>query len=96
MAQLFSLGHIERMRFHNIQFSAPETDRKVMLVVSSIFMLVIWFTVAGFVLYALLHKQQPDAHEMTGREIVASCGVVLVLLFIPIQLARYYREWRTL
>jgi hypothetical protein len=36
------------MRFHNIQFSAPETDRKVMLVVSGIFMLTVWLAVAVF------------------------------------------------
>jgi len=84
------------MRFHNIQFSAPETDRKVMLVVSSIFMLVVWLAVAGFLIFALIQKQRPDASEWNGFEITVVCVVALVLVVIPFQLARYYREWRRL
>ncbi len=84
------------MRFHNIQFSAPETDRKVMLVVSSVFMLVVWLAIAGFLIFALLQKQQPDSREWNGFEIAVVSVVALILLVIPIQLARYYREWRTL
>ena len=84
------------MRFQNIQFSAPETDHKVMLVVSSVFMLVVWFAVAGFLIFALIQKQQPDARDWNGFEITVVCVVALVLLVIPFQLARYYREWRRL
>ena len=84
------------MRFHNIQFSAPETDRKVMLVVSSIFMLVVWFAIAGFLVFALIQKQQPDARDWNGFEIAVVSVVAVVLLVIPFQLARYYREWRRL
>ena len=67
-----------------------------MLVVSSIFMLVIWFAVAGFLIFALIQKQQPDARDWNGFEIAVVSVVALVLIVIPFQLARYFREWRTL
>jgi ACR3 family arsenite efflux pump ArsB len=84
------------MRIHNLQFSAPETDRKVMLVVSSIFMLMVWLAFAGFLMLALLQRPSPDAGDVEQFEVsigyVAAWGLVFV--GIPFQLARYHREWR--
>ena len=82
--------------FQNIQFSSSETDRKVMLVVSTIFMSLAWLAVAGGLTFALVQKFRPDADDWNTFEIVVVCVLALMLVIIPFQLARYFREWRAL
>ena len=86
------LGHIERMRLPNIKSSAPG---QVMLVVSSVMMLLVWFTAAGF-LFFVLNPMKWEARDWDSEGIVILCLFALVLIGIPFQLARYYRDWRRL
>jgi len=87
---------MREMKITNLQFSAPETDLKIMLVVSSIIMSVIWLAVAGLMFFVLTCRQQEGEKDWNGDEIKFVCGLAFVLVLIPIQLARYYREWRRL
>jgi len=78
----------------NIQISSPETDRKIARPASIIFMIVAWLFMAGFLAWLLY-----CAHTYDDPWNIVTCifgGVCLiVLLIIPIQLVRYFRDKRT-
>ena len=79
----------------NIQFSSPETDRRIMLRVSFAFMVLLWLgCVAVLALIGRAAYTDDMFHWDTKRYLVAGCCSVLSLVVIPIQLVRYIREMR--
>jgi hypothetical protein len=99
VAELGSLGALaSSMRFRNIQFTSPETDRKVMLPASFFVMLLIWIlcvTVLGFIGLAAFSSGDTFVWDTEHKVIVASLSILSVVI-IPIQLVRYVRERRAL
>jgi len=83
------------MRFRNIQFSAPEADRKVMVRVSFGFMILLWalcISVLTFIGFAAFTN---DGFVWDAKNYIIVAGLLLLsLVFIPIQLLRYLREMR--
>jgi len=80
------------MRLHNIKSSAPG---KVMLLVSSVIMLLVWFATAGLLVF-ILSRTPLEARDFDSEGIMILCLFAFVLIGIPFQLARYYRDWRRL
>jgi succinate dehydrogenase hydrophobic anchor subunit len=79
----------------NIEFSSPETDRRIMLRVSFAFMALLWlFCIAVLALIARAAYTDDMFHWDTKRYLVAGCCSLLSLVVIPIQLARYVRQMR--
>ena len=76
----------------NIQISSPETDRKMAWRASVLFMIVAWLLLAGFLGWAFI-AARPGSWE--GKQWCVLCLGCLALAFIPIQLARYFRQMRT-
>ena len=66
-----------------------------MLFVSTIIMLLVWFAGAGFLVF-VLNPTKWEARDWDGEGIVILCLFALILIGIPFQLARYYRDWRRL
>ena len=58
-------------------------------------MLLAWFAFLFLLIAGLIQEDRPDVRDWNGFEVTVVCIVVLILLVIPIQLARYFREWRT-
>ena len=85
------------MRFRNIQFTSPETDRKVMLPASFFVMLLIWILCVTVLVFIGLAAFSRDTFvwDTEHKLIVASLSILSVVI-IPIQLVRYVRERRAL
>ena len=63
-----------------------------MLIVSIVIMSLIWFAFA-----AILVLLVPEgAQDWRSDDTKFACGVAFVLVIIPFQLVRYYRDWRRL
>ena len=68
-----------------------------MLIVSLIFMVVAWTAAAGTLTFCLIQKfTSEDDGDWNTLELVMVGILALMLVFIPVQLVRYFREWRTL
>jgi hypothetical protein len=81
-------------KFQNIQFSSPETDRKIMLVVSAVFMFLVWIAIVGLCIFSLIQNPPSDGGNWSAGKYLGGGIVVLMLVLIPIQLWCYFREWR--
>ena len=83
------------MRIHNIQISPPEADRKVMLWVSIVLMILFWIF-SGTVVACYGYAAYTDGSFAwdTERFVVMVCCSAVNLAVIPRQLARYIRELR--
>jgi membrane protein YdbS with pleckstrin-like domain len=84
------------MKIPNIQFTSPEADRKVMLWVSIVLMVLFWIILAVICLAMWSSGLRDSAYwDATAIAIVTFLSVTVVLL-IPFQLVRYFRELRKL
>ena len=84
-------------RISNIQLASTETDRKVMLRVSFVVMILLWLLSVVILTFGWLVASTASDFVWDARHLVP--GVVLTLLcllVIPIQLRRYLRELRSL
>jgi len=84
-------------RIRNIQLSSTETDRKVMLRVSFVVLILLWLLAVTILIFGWL-LQTTDSEFIWDAQRLAP-GVLLALLclfVIPIQLRRYLRELRSL
>ena len=76
----------------NLQFTSPEADRKVMLVISIVMMILFWIFLAAIL--ALLLKQIPYLSAL--QYTIAGFLFIMAFLLIPFQLVRYVQELRKL
>jgi hypothetical protein len=67
-----------------------------MLVVSAVFMFLVWITIVGLCIFSLIQNPPPDVDNWSVGKYLGGGVVILMLVLIPIQLVRYFREWRTL
>jgi hypothetical protein len=83
------------MRFRNVQFSSPETDRKVMLPVSFFVMALLWVLCATILIFIHLAADSAESFDWEAKHwVIVTALVVLTVVIIPIQLARYVRQMR--
>jgi hypothetical protein len=84
------------MRLHNIQFTSPEADRRVMLRVSFAIMGLFWIfcvtMLASVVLAAF--SSNDGSYRDTEKAVFITSLSLLSAVIIPIQLVRYVRELR--
>jgi cation transport ATPase len=78
----------------NIQFTSPEADRKIMLWISIVLMIPFWIILATMCL-GIWNRILTDSWD-TEYFAIALFLSVLVVLGIPFQLVRYFRELRKL
>ena len=78
----------------NIQFTSPEADRKVMLSVSIVLMVLFWVMTAIMCLW-FWHRILTEAGDIVYFAL-AILMTVLDVLLIPFQLVRYVQELRQL
>ena len=84
------------MKMPNIQFTSPEADRKVMLWISIVLMVVFWIFIAALLTVILLGALAHDVDwNLRSVAFVAFLSVTVAFL-IPFQLVRYFRELRAL
>src|SRR5204863_2515784 len=78
----------------DIQFSSPETDRKIAWSASVIFMLFAWIFMAAGLVWFMIAGLQPDAGKWSALAYVIVGIFLVVVVLAPIQLVRYLHERR--
>jgi hypothetical protein len=81
-----------------IHIFSPEIDRKVVWYCSVIFMVLAWLLLAvpwGFIVVASIFEwSKTGVTELVWEAYVLLAAYLVVLIVIPIQLVRYFRERR--
>jgi len=84
-------------RIRNIQLSSTETDRKVMLRVSFVVLILLWLLAVAMLTLGWLLQTTDSKFVWDARHLAPGVLLTLLcLLIIPIQLRRYLRELRSL
>jgi membrane protein YdbS with pleckstrin-like domain len=93
---MFTVGRTAHpsMRIHNIQFSTPEADRKVLLWVSIPLMFLFWVFLAAVLAVTLKMIFSEEIDWGLLQFAFTIFLAVLVVFLIPFQLVRYIRELR--
>ena len=88
-------AHPSMKQIRDIQFSSPEADRKVMLVVSFCVMFLLWILCVAILAFIGLAAQSSKTFVWdTKIYVIVALLTLLILLIIPIQLVRYFRQIR--
>jgi ABC-type uncharacterized transport system permease subunit len=78
----------------NVQLSSRETDRKIAWPASVAFMIVAWLFMAAGLAWFLVEGFRSDAGEWSVWAYVLVGIFLVVVVLVPIQLVRYFREKR--
>ena len=77
----------------NIQVSSPETGRKIARLASIIFMTLAWLALAAALIWGLRYGHSDgDGNSWNALESFVLGICLTALVFIPIQLVRYFRQ----
>jgi hypothetical protein len=75
----------------NIEIISPKTERKIVWFPSIVFMVAAWLFLAAIVVL-VLHSAYSDDSPWELGTYLSVCIPSLLLVLIPVQLVRYFRE----